>query len=1106
MNFNRTLAPTRHGSHNCPLTAGVSLFALGLATTLSAPALAQTTPPNDTDDLVQSPSQDADEAQNAATEDNIIIVTGFRESLESAQAIKRNADVVVDSITAEDIGALPDRSVTEALQRITGVTINRFAAGNDPDHFASEGANVVVRGLSYTGSRFNGREAFTAGNGAGLSFADVPSELLGGVDVFKTPSADMIEGGIGGIVNLRTRQPFDQRDDYLGASAEINYSDFANESSPTVSVLGSKRFDTGIGEFGILGSFSYSQLFTRADRLAVASFRPRATFSNGTRTDVVPFDGAEQGQSILFPRGASIGSQEFDRERYGYSAAAQWRNNAGTLEATAQFIRSDARQTWGEKVLEVAADNVASNGDSRAVAGTSINFDEDGLFESGFITAPTGWRADQQTDDIRTPILGLQSNNIRRDHREQVETNDYSINVRWTPSDVFALSFDYQHVDSDTEVRDNTLWTTTYQDAFIDLNDGDDIPTVQFQPPQNCEDPSCPAPSGTADHPSYFREGNMSFTDPYNSFWRASMDHLEISDGSSDAFQVDGELSFPESGFLNSIKAGARFQDEDQTARFSVFNWGVLSEQWGNGGPVWLTDNVDGEPGGNGGSPTAGAADAFFFNDFFRGQAGDVVSGRLYYNQNTITNQQDYENFASMIAREWQGTTTCADGRTVNAGWNPLSERCGNVEGTPFQPGEINPQSQKNYAAYALATIDSDFSNGWNFSANLGVRYTRYERESRGFQQIASNSGSIPTNEVCSENVGQGDRPGFCTFTDAERDAARAFLNGSTIEQNVEIDYDYWLPSLNARLRVSNDVQFRAGYFRGIFEPDFGFSRNFFTVGGLNADPIVDADSGLGTGEFIIQATTTAGNPRLLPIEADNFDLTAEWYFDRVGSITLSGFHKRLKNVVVADIEARQITNNDATFQAIVTTPVNSDETGTLTGFEVGYQQTYDFLPGFLSGLGLQATYTYVESSGVPQTVLNPTEPSVSAGNQPTITGDEFGLEGLSKHTVNVTPFIDIGPIAARASYNYRSRYLLTLRDVIVPFDPIFQNGYGQLDASITATINDSFKIGVQGVNLLNSITETEAAVRDADENIRFVPRQFYQTDRRFSIITRFTF
>ncbi len=259
-----------------------------------------------------------------AQDDADIVVTGIRQSLKTAQALKQNAEIVSDSISSEDIGALPDRSVTEALQRVPGVAISRFAAGVDPDHFSVEGSGVVVRGLTYTRSELNGRDTFTANNGRGLSYADVPSELLAGVDVFKSPSADMVEGGIAGTVNLRTRVPFDAKGLLLAGSLEVNYGDFTHRSAPTVSVLASNRWQTGAGEFGLMGSFVRSELLSRSDGLQISNWGARTRHADGTFGQLP----AGAGDTIVYiPRGAAIRSTDTQRIRYGYSAAAQWRSN-----------------------------------------------------------------------------------------------------------------------------------------------------------------------------------------------------------------------------------------------------------------------------------------------------------------------------------------------------------------------------------------------------------------------------------------------------------------------------------------------------------------------------------------------------------------------------------------------------------------------------------------------------------------------------------------------------------------------------------------------------------------------------------------------------------
>ncbi|NCT48498.1 MAG: TonB-dependent receptor plug domain-containing protein, partial [Paraglaciecola sp.] len=175
-------------------------------------------------------AQETDTAANPdeASEIEKIQVSGTRANLLNAQNLKRNSDTVVDSITAADIGSLPDRSVLEAIQRLPGVSIELFAGPDDPDHFSVEGSGAIIRGLTQTRSEFNGRDSFSANSGRGLSFQDVSPELMGGVDVFKNQTADMIEGGIGGTISLRTRKPFDSDGQVFAFNADYSHGDLAD--------------------------------------------------------------------------------------------------------------------------------------------------------------------------------------------------------------------------------------------------------------------------------------------------------------------------------------------------------------------------------------------------------------------------------------------------------------------------------------------------------------------------------------------------------------------------------------------------------------------------------------------------------------------------------------------------------------------------------------------------------------------------------------------------------------------------------------------------------------------------------------------------------------
>lgn len=1074
------------------LHCSASLLAFGTLVA-AAPSLAQVADPASTDQPAGAIAADsnaptptqAEAATNSPEQDSAaagsdVIVTGIRKSLQSAQAIKKNSDVVVDSISAEDIGALPDRSVTEALQRVPGVAITRFDAGNDPDHFAAQGSGAVIRGLTYTRSEINGRDTFTANNGRGLSFGDIPSELLAGVDVFKSSSADLIEGGIAGTVNLRTRVPFDASGLLVAGTLENSYSDLIKKSAPTVSALISDRWHTGIGEFGLLASAVRSQIYTRTDGEAISNYGARIDEGNGVYGHPGDLDAAGNpitGATVYIPRGARLTTQEYNRVRYGFSAAGQWRSNDESMTATFQFIRSDSREKWNEHTVEIATDNVTSNGDSAPLPGTSFTFDDDGVFTSGTITGPNGYRADQNTvGDMRTPINGLQSNNQSRGVNQRFQTNDYGANFKWKVTDRLGVNLDYQHTYSRVQNTDFTIWTSSFQNVDIGLK-GNDPAYINFVPLTNQGDTS------------YLQPPHTSYLDPYNTFYRNAMDHIEDSDGNEDAARIDLDYSFPDADWLTSVRAGYRFADRENTARFSTYNWGVVSEIWGGTGPVWLDDNINGNPDTAGGTP--GPQQAYFFDNFFRGKVNTPTQeGRLFVPTGLVSNYAAGSAAALQIGDEWRPRLDPTTGCPQN--WVPLAQRCGVVAGTPFLPGEINPVHERSNDAYGEVRYGHRFGNDWNLTGNVGVRYTQTKRTASGFQQFTLNPLTCTTNA----DTGVVTPEAFCALPAATIAAARAFANGATTPIASSLSYHYWLPSFNAKLEVGGGVQFRAAFNKNITPPDFGLTRAYYTIGLQPNDQDIVNNGGLS-------GLVTVGNPMLKPIKGTSYDLTAEWYFSQVGQLTLSLFKKDLKNVVINGTTRQPFTNNGATFDIVTTQPLNSDQTGRLKGAEVGYQQTYSFLPGLLSGLGLAANFTYVESSGVPQSTLNATDPSVSAGNIATVDTGRLPLQGLSKYNFNLTPFFTYKGLELRAAYSWRSRYLLTTRDVIVPFAPVFSEKYGTLDASIFYSVNKNIRMGFQGVNLTNSITQTTQVIND-DLLIR--PRQWFVNDRRFTFSIRAQF
>lgn len=1032
--------------------------------------------------------------------ENEIVVSGFRAQLANSQNIKRDSDTIVDAITSEDIGALPDRSVTEALQRIPGVSINRFAGSNDPDHFSVEGAGVVIRGLNFVRGEFNGRDAFSANGGRQLGFADVPAELLGSVVVAKNVTAEMIEGGLAGTVNLNTRVPFDNNGLYMGGTLEVNYSDLIEEFSPQGSALISNTWDTDAGRFGLLAAVSYSQVLSRSDGIQVTNFQARdgetVAGANGSgnvvRTPVPGFD------ELYAPIGGQFRTQDYDRQRYGYTAAAQWESPDETMVATLQWFRADSSNAWGEHTFESGPDLAEYN--TFPANGTTYQVDEDNVFESGYIVLPgTGWRTggDSGNGGGRVSTGGVQQSLSRRQVLQETTNQDFGFNFRYTPNERWAFNVDAQYTEASTDNLDFSVMGSTFADTQLDISGN--LPIVIPTKPQNTRATwAGPNEMDGLTDAEYFTSNRYTF-------WRSAMDHIEASDGAEYAFRGDAQYSFNDDSFLRRFKVGGRYADRDQTVRSTTYNWGRLSEVWAqnSGSAVFFDEYPEGQY----------ATEFFEFPNFFRGATPGPVGGN-YFAGDLIG---QYENSAAFFQgvedyfRNGQVgcTNSCGevDGNGVPLsqpqGWRPLAQRDGVIAGTPFLPSDIQVVSERTFAGYAMLSFgNADYADYPTISGNIGVRFVDTALESDGsiaFPEATTIGGGDPFATACdaTPSVPDGAPPGTppvvpnlpaeCDLGPQGYANAQAFANNAFVENTAINEYQNWLPSLNLRLELNEEMQVRFSASRTMARPDFRYGRNFVTVG-------ADRTSG-----FRFQAN--AGNPFLLPATADQLDLSFEWYFDTVGSLTLNGFYKSIDNFFYDSVTTRTLTNNGQTFDVAVRGPANyTEERGEVRGFELAYQQTYDFLPGPLAGLGFAGNYTYIDSQGIPNAEIGGIEAPGQEGN---VRPGNLPLEQLSRHNVNATVFYEMGPFAARAAYNWRSRFLLTSRDVIFPYYPVYNAATGQLDASIFLSLTDNVKLAIQGTNLLNEVTQTQQQFT-ADGLIG--PRSYFINDRRFSFGIRATF
>ncbi|MET3665107.1 TonB-dependent receptor [Caulobacter sp. 1776] len=222
------------------LAAGASLLALAL---IPGFGHAQTAAPG-----AAAPAQDA------ATVDEVI-VTGFRQSLAQAATIKRTASVISDVISAEDIGKFPDQNLADSLQRITGVQITRTNG---------EGSKISVRGLSpdFTQTLYNGRVLTTPSGGRSFEFSTLASDFVSAVEVYKTPTADQLSGGLAATVNINTAKPLDLGRDRIAMSAEGLYEVKAKKVRPQVAVLVNHLFND---KFAINAGVNYQRRDFRSD-------------------------------------------------------------------------------------------------------------------------------------------------------------------------------------------------------------------------------------------------------------------------------------------------------------------------------------------------------------------------------------------------------------------------------------------------------------------------------------------------------------------------------------------------------------------------------------------------------------------------------------------------------------------------------------------------------------------------------------------------------------------------------------------------------------------------------------------------------------------------
>jgi TonB-dependent receptor len=1083
--------------------AGVSLAAMCAATGAMSKetGTSQPLPPGQQAQVQQSSTQSQTAATLPSSAANDIVVVGVRRALETAQTLKKNAPTVVDSVTATDIGAFPDQSAAGALQRIPGVSVNRLQSADDSTHPSGEPTQVLIRGLPMVRTEFNGRDSFSADSARGLQFNDVSPELLAGIDAYKNETADMVEGGIAGTVNLRTRLPFDQKGLVIAGNIKANYGDRSKKWTPEFSALISDSWDTEAGRFGLLADFAWSHVVTRTESVIMDKID---TYCSAGATDAggnaivnngsVPCTANPFGGSgwAFAPDGVRYSRVDYDRHRHGLALAGQYQNNSGNFRATVQYLDSEYHNAWIEHASHAILDGsyfgtpAFNPRASSAFAGSSgLTFGPNGMLTGGLLTQGHGsffgsWSPNPQ-DAINAgsaipgvPFVndcfggvcstlrdGLYFQNESRDFDHREGTKDLSANIQWDITPHLHANFDAQHITASSYNNDILVATGSMANYQYTTNSAG-VPEVALLPGSNVN----------------YASGGLA--NPHNYWIPFIQGHVEDNNAHENAFRADLKYDFEPGSWLDSLKTGVRYADRHQTVRYSTFNWTPIAASWNCNGAGFNADNTT--P-----NPTA-ACDANFkgygAGIFGPYNIGSLYNGSVYPNgQLVFVNNNVLTNYQQLMS----GLSGTATNSPIGSGYTPICDRAG-ANGC-FLPSEIMQLRERTESAYAMLNFgheDTTMFGGINVVGNVGVRVVRtteFGNGSVGFPTSDTLNLLAPCGAALGPNQVVNPR---CYLTPA----VTAFASGGGIPNTYEHSFTNWLPSFNARFGLDRKDFIRFAYSRAISRPDIGLLRNYVQINApaINTSPdspyvVYNSPTAAHTSanvtgyNFVFQAN--AGNAALKPISADQFDLSFERYMGPGSSFTVDAFYKRLTNLLSYGQFYRNFTNNGSTQLVQVNGPINSSGTGKLYGFEANYQTFFSFLPRPFDGLGVQLNYTYVHQSGINNSnVIDATsggDVGASGAGQPALNGtgnviDSHQLAGISKHTVNLVGLYEKGPLALRLAYNWRSRYLTQNLDCCIGL-PVFQKAAGFVDGSIRYSLTRNIELSVEGTNLLGTTT-----------------------------------
>ncbi|NYF20309.1 iron complex outermembrane receptor protein [Xanthomonas sp. JAI131] len=350
----------------------------------------------------EAPASSA-ESKNVQELDTIT-VTGYRASLEKSQAVKRSANSIVDAISAEDIGKFPDTNAAESLAHLPGISVDRqFGEGEKVSINGTDPAlnRVLLNGQTIASGDWGGNPSDTSGRT--FNYTLLSPEIIGLMEVYKTPEARIDEGSIGGTVIVHTRKPLDLPKNTIRGSVGYNYNDRSEEGNPRGSALWSWKNDDET--FGALISATHDkQDISRAG----IEFFGYTTGANIPATANVTGDGGNVATAKV-PAGINSAYFQQTRERNGLQGALQWKpNEQNEFNLTGIYIKGKYNNFSESRYVCPACNN-----DLQKVTSANV---ENGYITSGTVTDGAAGQPYAQLDtNYRESTVTTQSVNLRHD-------------------------------------------------------------------------------------------------------------------------------------------------------------------------------------------------------------------------------------------------------------------------------------------------------------------------------------------------------------------------------------------------------------------------------------------------------------------------------------------------------------------------------------------------------------------------------------------------------------------------------------------------------------------------------------------------------------------